>query len=68
MKHSGRARQAAFKIIVISLIAVLIVWGSDRIRTVMVVVLGAGALAVDAFRYRSLGAVRRFYVVFLSRS
>lgn len=49
MKHSGRARQAAFKIIVISLIAVLIVWALIAFGTVMVVVLGAGALAVTPF-------------------
>ena len=49
MKHSGRARQAAFKIIVISLIAGMVVWALIAFGTVMVLVLGAGALAVTPF-------------------
>src|SRR5262252_4874266 len=49
MKHSGRARQAAFKIILLSLIAFVVVWALIAFGTVMVVVLGAGALAVTPF-------------------
>jgi phosphatidylserine decarboxylase len=49
MKHSGRARKAAFKIIVISLIAVVVVWALIAFGTVMMAVLGAGALAITPF-------------------
>jgi phosphatidylserine decarboxylase len=49
MKHSGRARQAAFKIILFSLIAFVVVWALIAFGTVMVMVLGVGALAVTPF-------------------
>jgi phosphatidylserine decarboxylase len=49
MKHSGRARKAAFKIIVITLIAVLVVWALIAFGTVLIAVLGVGALAVTPF-------------------
>jgi len=49
MKHSGRARKAAFKIIVITLIAVVVVWALIAFGTVMIAVLGAGAVAITPF-------------------
>jgi len=49
MKHSGKARKAAFKIIVASLIAVVVVWALIAFGTVIVAVLGAGALAITPF-------------------
>jgi len=49
MKHSGRARKAAFKIIVITLIALVVVWALIAFGTVMIAVLGVGALAVTPF-------------------
>jgi phosphatidylserine decarboxylase len=49
MKHSGRARKAAFKIIVITLIALVVVWALIALGTVMIAVLGVGALAVTPF-------------------
>src|SRR6478609_5843742 len=49
MKHTGRARQAAFKIILISLIAFVVVWALIAFGTIMVLVLGVGAVAVTPF-------------------
>ena len=49
MKHSGKARKAAFKIIVISLIAVAVIWALGAFTTAIVVVLGAIAVAITPF-------------------
>jgi phosphatidylserine decarboxylase len=49
MKHSGKARKAAFKIIVISLIAVAAIWALGAFTTAIVVVLGAIAVAITPF-------------------
>jgi phosphatidylserine decarboxylase len=49
MKHSGKARKAAFKIIVISLIAVAAIWALGAFATVIMAVLGAIALAITPF-------------------
>lgn len=49
MKHSGKARKAAFKIIVITLIAVAVIWALIAFGTVMMALLGASALAITPF-------------------
>ncbi len=49
MKHSGKARKAAFKIIVISAIAVAAIWALGTFATVIIAVLGAIALAITPF-------------------
>jgi len=49
MKHSGKARKAAFKIIVISLIAVAAIWALGAFATVIIAVLGAIAVAITPF-------------------
>lgn len=49
MKHSGKARKAAFKIIVISAIAVAAIWALGAFTTAIVVVLGAIAVAITPF-------------------
>ena len=49
MKHSGRARKAAFKLILISLIAVLAVWGIGTLTVGVATVIFAIALAIAPF-------------------
>jgi phosphatidylserine decarboxylase len=49
MKHSGKARKAAFKIIVISLIAVAAIWALGAFTTAIVMVIGAIAVAITPF-------------------
>src|SRR5438445_8562189 len=49
MKHSGKGRKAAFKIIVISLIAVAAIWALVVIVPLIMVLVGASALALTPF-------------------
>jgi len=49
MKHSGKARTAAIKIIVISAIAVAAIWALGTFATVIIAVLGAIAIAITPF-------------------
>ncbi len=49
MKHSGKARNAAFKLILISLIAVLAVWGIGTLTVGVATVIFAIALAIAPF-------------------
>src|SRR2546428_10548477 len=49
MKHAGKARKAAFKLILISLIAVLGVWGIGGITVAATAVIAAIALAITPF-------------------
>src|SRR2546428_9047776 len=49
MKHSGRARKAAFKLILISLVAVLAVWGLGTLTVGAAAVIFAIALAIAPF-------------------
>src|SRR6185295_19311704 len=49
MKHSGKARKAAFKLILISLIAVLAVWAIGAFTVAAAAVIAAIALAVTPF-------------------
>src|SRR5438552_18772844 len=49
MKHSGRARKAAFKLILISLVAVLAVWGIGPLTVGVATVVFAIALAIAPF-------------------
>lgn len=49
MKHSGKARKAAFKIIVFSAIAAAVIWALGAFATVIVTVLGAIAVAITPF-------------------
>lgn len=49
MKYSGMARKAAFKIIIASLIAVIVVWALIAFGTVMMTLIGVGALAITPF-------------------
>src|SRR5207244_13236550 len=49
MKHSGRARKAAFKLILISFIAVLAVWGIGTLTVGVATVIFAIALAIAPF-------------------
>ena len=49
MKHSGKARKAAFKIIVVSLIAGTVIWALIVIVPLMMVLIGASALALTPF-------------------
>src|SRR6266566_2211857 len=49
MKHSGKARKAAFKLILISLIAVLAVWGIGTLTVGVATVIFAIALAIAPF-------------------
>jgi phosphatidylserine decarboxylase len=49
MKHSGKARKAAFKIMVVSAIAVAAIWALGAFATVIIAVLGAIAVAITPF-------------------
>lgn len=49
MKYSGRARKAAFKLIFISLIAVIAVWGIGALTAAAMAVIAAVAVAVTPF-------------------
>jgi|ERR1044071_95924 phosphatidylserine decarboxylase len=49
MKHSGRARKAAFKLIFLSLLAVLAVWGIGTLTVGVATVIFAIALAIAPF-------------------
>lgn len=49
MKHSGKARKAAFKIILLTFIGVAVIWALVAFGTVMIALLGVGALAVTPF-------------------
>src|SRR5258705_2148913 len=49
MKHSGRARKAAFKLILISLIAVLAIWAIGAFTVTAAAVIAAIALAITPF-------------------
>jgi phosphatidylserine decarboxylase len=66
MKYSGKARKAAFKIIVVTLIAVLVVWALIAFGTVMMAVLGVGALAVTPF-VLALWAVFALFTLYFFR-
>jgi len=46
MKHSGRARKAGFKLILVSLIAVLVIWALGAFTAAIMAVLGAIAVAI----------------------
>lgn len=46
MKHSGKARQAAFKLIWLSLVALVVVWAIGALGTVLVTMIGISLLAV----------------------
>src|ERR1051326_4382026 len=64
MKHSGKARKAAFKIIIASLIAVVVVWALIAFGTVMIALLGAGALAITPFALALWGLFALFTLYF----
>src|SRR5436309_942112 len=49
MKHSGRARRAAFKLILLSLIAVIVIWGVGAATATAVAIITAVALAITPF-------------------
>jgi phosphatidylserine decarboxylase len=49
MKHSGKARRAAIKLILLSLIAVIVIWALGGFTGTIVAVLTAVALAVTPF-------------------
>jgi len=49
MKHSGKARKAAFKLIFVSLIAVLVIWALGAFTAAIVAVLAAVAVAITPF-------------------
>lgn len=49
MKHSGKARRAAFKMILLSLIAVIVIWGLGVFAGTVVAVITAVALAITPF-------------------
>src|SRR2546427_9020954 len=49
MKHSGRARKAAFKLILISLIAVLAIWAIGAFTVTAAAVIAAIALAITPY-------------------
>jgi phosphatidylserine decarboxylase len=46
MKHSGKARKSAFKLILISLIALVVVWALGAFTGTMVAIITAVALAI----------------------
>jgi phosphatidylserine decarboxylase len=46
MKHSGKARKAAFKLILISLIALVVVWALGAFTAAMVAIITAVAVAI----------------------
>ena len=64
MKHSGKARKAAFKIIVMTLIAVVVVWALIALGTVLVALLGAGAVAITPFVLALWGLFALFTLYF----
>src|SRR5215471_2210817 len=49
MKHSGKARKAAFKLIIISLIAVVAVWAIGAFTVTAAAVIAAVAIAITPF-------------------
>jgi phosphatidylserine decarboxylase len=49
MKHSGKARRAGFKLILISLIVLLVVWALGAFTTAIVAILAAVAVAITPF-------------------
>ena len=49
MKHSGRARKAAFKLILLSLVAVIVIWALGAFTTAMVNIIAAVAIAITPF-------------------
>jgi len=46
MKHSGKARKAAFKLILISLIALIVIWALGAFTATMVAIITAVAVAI----------------------
>jgi phosphatidylserine decarboxylase len=51
MKHSGRARKAAFKIILFTLVAVIVVWGLSALTATAAAVIATIAFAVLPFLF-----------------
>src|ERR1035437_8875074 len=46
MKHSGKARKAAFKLIIISLIVLVVVWALGAFTAALVAIITAMAVAI----------------------
>jgi phosphatidylserine decarboxylase len=51
MKHSGRARKAAFKIILFTLITVIVVWGLSALTSAVTVIIATIAVALLPFMF-----------------
>ena len=51
MKHSGRARKAAFKIILFTLVAVIVVWGLSALTSAAAAVIAAIAVVLLPFLF-----------------
>src|ERR1035438_9023868 len=64
MKHSGKARKAGFRLILVTLIALLVIWGLGTFTVAVVAFVGAVAVILTPVTITVLAVVWVLFAVF----